>query len=115
MTIETDGRNAEEIELELIDLGAEDFQSDGKTIEAYIDPHELRHIREELTKRKIPVENAEITMIPKNPAAIDTDHAIQTMKLIEQLEELDDVQKVTSNLDINDELLNKYENMKEHA
>ncbi len=109
VTIETDGRNAEDIELELIDLGAEDFQSEGKTIEAYVDPHDVRRIRDELTKRKIPVDNAEITMIPKNPAAIDTEHAIQTMKLIEQLEELDDVQKVTTNLDINDELLHKFE------
>jgi YebC/PmpR family DNA-binding regulatory protein len=109
LTIETDARHAEEIELELIDLGAEDFQSEGKTIEAYVDPHDLRRIRDELNKRKIAVDNAEITMIPKNTATIDADHALQTMKLIEQLEELDDVQKVTSNLDINDELMQKFE------
>ncbi len=109
ITIETDGRNAEEIELELIDLGAEDFQTEGKLIEAYVDPHDLRRVREELAKRKIPVENAEITMIPKSPAAIDPEHALQTMKLVEALEELDDVQKVTTNLDISDELLQKFE------
>ena len=109
VTIETDGRNAEEIELELIDLGADDIQVDGKTIEAYVTPHDLGHMRGGLEKRKIPVENAEITLIPKNPAAVDTEHAVQTMKLIEQLEELDDVQKVTSNLDINEELLNRRE------
>ncbi len=113
VTIETDGRNAEDIELELIDLGAEDILVDGKLVEAYVDPHDLGRIRGDLEKRKIPIENAEISMIPKNPATIDTDHAIQTMKLIEQLEELDDVQKVTSNLDINEELLNQFE--AEHA
>ncbi|MGE5140879.1 MAG: YebC/PmpR family DNA-binding transcriptional regulator [Rudaea sp.] len=115
LTIETDGRNAEDIELELIDLGVEDLQQSGKTIEAYVDPHELRHVRDELHKRKIPVENAEITLIPKNPAALAADDALQAMKLIDALEELDDVQKVTSNLDINDELIAKFENMKEHA
>jgi transcriptional/translational regulatory protein YebC/TACO1 len=114
LTIETDGKNAEDIELELIDLGVEDLQQSGKTIEAYVDPHDLRRVRDELTKRKIHVENAEITMIPKQPAALPDEAAIQAMKLIEQLEELDDVQKVTSNLDLNDEVIAKFEQM-EHA
>lgn len=115
VTIEADGRNAEEVELELIDLGVDDVLVDGNLVEAQLDPHELHRVREELQKRKIPVENAEITMIPKTPAAIDPEHGIQTMKLVEQLEELDDVQKVTTNLDISDELLNKFEMNKEHA
>ncbi len=113
VTIESDGKNAEDIELELIDLGADDIQQDGKTVEAYVDPHQLRHVREGLAKTKIPVENAEITMIPKSTADIDPEHAIQTLKLVEQLEELDDVQKVTTNLNITDELMNKFE--MEHA
>ncbi|MGB8644692.1 MAG: YebC/PmpR family DNA-binding transcriptional regulator [Anaerolineae bacterium] len=115
LTIETEGRNAEEIELELIDLGVEDLLQSGKTIEAYVEPKELRRVREELHKRNIPVENAEISMLPKTPAAVATEDAIKAMRLIEQLEELDDVQKVTSNLDINDELIAKFENIKEHA
>jgi YebC/PmpR family DNA-binding regulatory protein len=113
VTIETNGRDAEEIELELIDLGAEDFQTDGNTIEAYVEPHDLHRIREELDERKIPIENAEIAMIPKNLAQVDTEAAIQAMKLVEQLEELDDVQKVTSNLDLNEELIHQFE--AEHA
>lgn len=115
VSIEANGRNAEEIELELIDLGADDVLVDGNLVEAYVDPHQLHRMREEIQKRKIPVENAEITMIPKTPAAIDPDHGIQTMKLIEQLEELDDVQKVTTNLEISDELMSKFEMHKEHA
>lgn len=115
VTIESNGRNSEEIELELIDLGADDVLVDGNLVEAYVDPHQLHAMREGLEKRKIPVENAEITLIPKTPAAIDPEHALQTMKLIEQLEELDDVQKVTTNLDISDELMNKFELHKEHA
>ena len=115
VTIETNGRNSEEIELELIDLGADDVLVDGNLVEAYVEPHQLHQMRAGLEKLKIPVENAEITMIPKTPAVVDSEHALQTMKLIEQLEELDDVQKVTTNLDISDELMNKFELHKEHA
>lgn len=115
VTIEANKRNAEEIELELIDLGADDVLVDGNLVEAYVDPHELHRMREEIVKRQIPIENAEISLISKTPAAIDPDHGIQTMKLIEQLEELDDVQKVTTNLEINDELMNKFETHKEHV
>ncbi len=114
LTIETEDKNAEEIELELIDLGVEDLQQSGKMIEAYVEPHDLRRVREELTKRKVKVDSAEITMLPKQSTALPDDAAIQTMKLIEQLEELDDVQKVTSNLDLNDEVIAKFEEM-EHA
>lgn len=115
VTIEADGRDAEDIELQLIDLGADDVLVDGNLVEAQLNPHELHRVREELHKRKIPIENAEITMIPKAAAAIDPEHGIQTMKLVEQLEELDDVQKVTTNLDISDDLLSKFETNKEHA
>ncbi len=112
-TLETDGRNAEDIELELIDAGVEDLTVDGKTIEAYVSPHDLRAVREALEKKKIPVENAEITYVAKNPAEISAEDAVKTMQLMEQLEELDDVQKVISNLHISEELMNQYE--KEHA
>jgi YebC/PmpR family DNA-binding regulatory protein len=115
VTVEANGGNPEDIELELIDLGADDVLVEGNLVEAYVDPHELRRMREEMQKRKIPIENAEIMMNPKTRAAIDPEHGIQTMKLIEQLEELDDVQKVTTNLDISDELVNKFEMHKEHA
>ena len=54
-------------------------------------------------------------MMPKTPASVDTEAALHTMKLVEALEELDDVQKVTTNLDITDDLLTRFENSKEHA
>jgi transcriptional/translational regulatory protein YebC/TACO1 len=66
-------------------------------------------VREELVKRKINVENAEITMIPKTPATLSNEDAIQTMKLMDQLEELDDVQKVMTNADISEDLMEQFE------
>ncbi len=115
LNIEVDGRDTEDLELELIDLGVEDVRVDGKSIEAYVAPEQLRRIREELQKKKIPIENAEVTLIPKTPAIVSEQDALQTMKLMDQIEELDDVQKVITNLDINEDLMNKFETQKEHA
>lgn len=108
-TIEAGDKNPEDVELELIDAGVDDIQMDGNTIEAYVVPEHLRQVREELHKRNLPVDNAEVTLIAKNHAEVTPEDAVKTMQLLEQLEELDDVQKVISNLDINDELMQRFE------
>lgn len=108
-TIPLKGKNAEEMELELIDAGVDDVQSDGDSIEAYVTPENLRPVREELQKRSIPIEEAQVTLIAKNTAAVGAEDAAKTMQLIENLEELDDVQKVISNLEITDEALAAFE------
>lgn len=115
LDVEANGRDVEELELELIDLGVDDVQVDGNTIEAYCAPTALHRVREALHKRNIPIENAEVTMFPKTPGEFSVEHTLQTMKLIEQIEELDDVQKVITNITITDELLHKFEGLKEHA
>jgi len=109
LTIPIKGKNAEDVELELIDAGVDDVQTDGDSVEAYVAPEHLRPVREELQKRKIPIENAEVTLIAKTPAQVSPADAAKTMQLIEELEELDDVQKVISNLDITDEAMAEFE------
>ena len=109
-TIPVKGKNPEDLELELIDAGVDDVQNDGDNIEAYVTPENLRPVREELQKRQIPIEEAQVSLIAKNPAAVSPEDAAKTMQLIENLEELDDVQKVISNLEITDEALAAFEN-----
>jgi len=109
ITIPVKGTSAEDLELELIDAGADDIQADHEMVEAYVSPENLRPVREELQKRKIPIENAQVAMIAKNPAAVSPEDAVKTMQLIEELEELDDVQSVISNLDITDEAAAAFE------
>jgi YebC/PmpR family DNA-binding regulatory protein len=108
-TIPVKGKSAEDLELELIDAGVDDIQAEEENIEAYVAPEHLRPVREELQKRNIAIENAEVTLIAKNPAAVSPEDAAKTMQLIEDLEELDDVQKVISNLDITDEAMAEFE------
>lgn len=108
-SIPTQGKNAEDLELELIDAGVDDFHADGDSIEAVIAPEHVRGVREQLQKRNIPIESAEVTLVAKNPAEVAPQDAVKTMQLIEQLEELDDVQKVISNLDITEEAMAQFE------
>jgi YebC/PmpR family DNA-binding regulatory protein len=108
-------KNPDDLELELIDAGAEDFKADGTVLEVYCAPDQLRALREALQKRRIPMTAAELAWIAKTPAVVTDDQAVQTMRLMEALEEHDDVQKVYSNLDITDAVMAKYEGAKEHA
>ena len=108
-------KNADELELELIDAGAEDFRMEGNVLEVYCAPEQLRGVRDALEKRKIPMASAEMEWIAKTPAQVTDDQAAQTMRLMEAIEEHDDVQKVYSNLDITDAVMAKYEGSREHA
>ncbi|HEX7593795.1 MAG TPA: YebC/PmpR family DNA-binding transcriptional regulator [Anaerolineae bacterium] len=108
-------KNADELELELIDAGADDFKAEGSVLEVYCASDRLRALRESLEKRKIAMTGAELAWIAKTPAQVNDDQAVQTMKLMELLEEHDDVQKVYSNLDITDAVMAKYEGNREQA
>ena len=108
-------KNADELELEVIDAGADDFKMDGNVLEVYCAPEQLKAVREALEKRKIAITSAELAWIAKTPAQVTDDQAVQTMRLMESLEEHDDVQKVYSNLDITDAVMAKFEGAKEHA
>ncbi len=108
-------KNADELELELIDAGADDFKVEGNVLEVYCAADQLKTLREALQKRKIALASAELAWITKTPAQVTDDQAVQTMRLMELLEEYDDVQKVFSNLDITDAVMAKFEGVKEHA
>lgn len=103
--------DADEIMLQVIDAGADDVQIDVNEIEVYTDVSELNNVRQGLIAAGLPITNAERTMIAKTPFAPDEKEALAALRMIEKLEELDDVQKVYSNLDVSDELVEKFEAM----
>ncbi len=110
-----DAKNPEDLALELIDAGAEDYKLDGNVLDIYCAPENLRTLKDAIEERKIPIASAELAWIAKSAAQVNDEQAVSTMKLMESLEEHDDVQKVFSNLDINDEIMAKFESAKEHA
>lgn len=91
----------------VLDAGAEDLKTDDpKVYEITTQPHDLETVKAAITDKKIPMQSAELTMIPTTTIKI-TDKATATsiLGLMEVLEEHEDVQHVYANFDIPDELI----------
>jgi YebC/PmpR family DNA-binding regulatory protein len=93
--------DADEVALAAIDAGAEDVDTDDvETIEIYTSPGDLESVRKALEGAGVAVDSAESTMIAKQTVELDSAKARQALRLVELLEDLDDVQRVTANFDI---------------
>ncbi|HET7295913.1 MAG TPA: YebC/PmpR family DNA-binding transcriptional regulator, partial [Gemmatimonadales bacterium] len=88
-----------------LDAGADDMVRDGDVFLITGPVHQLHQISERLKAKKIPVQTAEIAMLPKSTVKVDGKDAKRLLQLIEALEELDDVAKVSANFDIDAEAL----------
>lgn len=108
-----EGKDPDELALEAIDLGADDVDVVGpedKVMTVYSDPSDLEKVRQGLEAKKYNVVKAESTMLPKTKMEIsDEKVAHQVMRLVEKLEDLDDVQNVYTNADFSDEFAASYE------
>jgi YebC/PmpR family DNA-binding regulatory protein len=92
--------------LELIlDAGAEDLRDSGEQWEVVIPPESLVAVRKALEGEGIAVASAELTMLPQAGIPVGRDKAESVLRLVEALEDLDDVQSVYSNFDIPEEIL----------
>ncbi|HEY79123.1 MAG TPA: YebC/PmpR family DNA-binding transcriptional regulator [Dehalococcoidia bacterium] len=109
ISVETGDMDAEELALQAIDAGAEDVKVEKSYVEIYTKPEELEKVREALVQQKVPIASAELLMVPKTTVELDEKAALQALKLLDKLEELDDVQRVSSNADFSDALLEKYQ------
>jgi YebC/PmpR family DNA-binding regulatory protein len=107
--VKAEGKDPDELALELIDLGADDVIVDQQTIEVYTAPGDMSKVQQALNEKHIPYESAEVQWIPKNPLELPPADAATTMRLIEILEEIEDVQNVYTNVDITDEALAQME------
>jgi YebC/PmpR family DNA-binding regulatory protein len=101
----TEDIDVDEVTLTAIDLGAEDVQDQGDTLEIYTKRENLFKIRTDLEAKKVPVASGEMQMVPKTLVKLDEKGATQALKLLDKLEEIDDVQNVYSNADIPDSVL----------
>jgi YebC/PmpR family DNA-binding regulatory protein len=108
IALEADGGDPDEIALQAIDAGAEDVRVENTFIEVYTAPTELDHVRRQLADAGLKVTSAELFMLPKQSTPLDEKHAMQALKLLDQIEELDDVQKVYSNGDFPESVLMEY-------
>lgn len=106
ITVDTAGIDPDEFALYAIDAGAKDVKEDKGILEIYTDPQEFENVKLAVEKRKKPI-SAEVTMMPKSTVQVGEKEALQTVKLLEKLEDLDDVQRVFSNLEYTDALIEK--------
>lgn len=108
INVNAEGKDTEEIELMAIDAGAEDISASGDFVEIYTTPDTLEDVRKSLEEQEVAVTSAEVGLVPTNKVDLDEKTAMQTLRLLEKLEELDDVQNVYSNADFSDEVMEKY-------
>ena len=95
------GIDADEVALAAIDAGAEDVDTDDpESIGIYTSPADLERVRRALDGAGVPVDSAENTMVAKQTVELDSARARQALRLVELLEDLEDVQRVTANFDI---------------
>src|SRR5882672_10646962 len=90
----------EEVGLAAIEAGADDVQVDGKSVEITTPPNSFEKVKAAVEQLGVTIDNAEITMQPKQTVAVDEDKAAAVLRLMESLEEDDDVQQVYANFDI---------------
>jgi YebC/PmpR family DNA-binding regulatory protein len=88
-----------------LDAGADDFVRDGDVFVVTAPPAQLHSVRDALAAKKLKVQSAEITRLPKNTVKVEVSDAKRLLALVEALEESDDVAKVSSNFDIDAEAL----------
>ncbi len=106
ITIETDGVDVEELALLAIDAGAEDVKVEKGYLEVHTKPQSLETVRQAVRQKKPPI-SAELSLVPKSTVVLGEKEALQTLKLLDHLEELDDVQRVFCNVDFSEAVLEK--------
>ncbi len=104
--VDADRADEDSVTLAAAEGGAEDVTQDGSSFEVTTSPEALSSVREALEGAGIEVESAETTMVPKTTIELDDEAAARkTLRLIDALEELDDVSEVYANFDIPERVL----------
>lgn len=109
VVVNADDDAADEYTLVAIDAGAEDFDAFDSTLQIFSPPEMLEGVRTTLSDNDASIVSSELSMIPTSTISLDQKTAMQALRLLDQLEDLDDVQKVYSNADFPDEALEEYQ------
>lgn len=107
ITAQAGDRDPDDVGLTAIEAGADDIQVDGATVEVTTDPPSFEAVRKAVAATGVTIENAEVTMQPKQTVPVGEDKAASVLRLLEALEEEDDVQQVYANFDIPEDVLER--------
>lgn len=98
-------KNPEELEMQLIDAGADDIEQDEEYFTVYTKMEDFASMNSALEKAQIEAESAELQRIPNNTQSLPVDQALKVLRLVDTIDEDDDVQAVYHNLEVTDEIL----------
>ena len=97
--------SADDVALVAIDAGAEDFKADGTDLEVYTVPAQLEKVRLALEAQNVAITSSDLQMVPSTTTPLDEKAGERTLRLLDALDNLEDVQRVFSNADIPDSVL----------
>ena len=109
ITVEASDVDPEDLALQAIDAGADDVKIEQSSVEIQTQPRDLEAVRKALEEQGVGILSSELLQVPKSHVSLDADSATQALKLLEKLEELDDLQHVFTNADFPDEVLETYQ------
>jgi len=105
VTIQKDAVDEDTLMLAALDAGAEDIRTEWDTYEVLSSPDGLPNLRQALTDAGIQFVSVEVTIVPKSTVRVEGKEARQVLRLMDQLEDHEDVQQVYANFDIPEEIL----------
>lgn len=105
ITVDVGNEDPDEVALVAIDAGASDVETTDEGVTVYTEMTDFKVVQEALSEMGYKISDAQLSWIPQSQITLEEREALTTLKLMDALEELDDVQEVFSNLDLNDELL----------
>jgi len=105
ISVEKDGRTEDEVMEIALEAGAEDMRAEDETFDIYTAAEDYVAVRQAVEAAGLPVRHADLTMIPDTTIAVDGKPAEQMLRLMDQLEDHDDVQSVYANFDVPESML----------
>ena len=108
VTIPLNGHDPDDLFMLAVDAGAEDVVVGEDTVEIFAEVSDFQAVQESLSEANIEMDIAELSMIPQTKMDLSPEQGIKVMGLVDTLDELDDVEKVYTNLNITDEMFELY-------
>jgi YebC/PmpR family DNA-binding regulatory protein len=99
------GKDEDEFTMSALEAGAEDVASDGESFTVYTSPESLHKVNGQLNSENIKTSEVGLTYVPSNKVELSYDDSMKLLKLLDALEDLDDVQETYVNVDISDDVL----------
>lgn len=105
LTVDKSKAKEDDILLAALDAGADDVRTTDDTIEIVTPPEQFFKVKQALEGARVPIQSADVTMVPKSMVRVEGRDAKHVLALMEALEDMDDVQRAYANFDIPDEIL----------